>query len=96
LDFLGERKAHTDDIAFHEKAGLGQRFLYFVDKVFLRRVATVAILPSALSVSDVRSVQVGRSRFSRCCHLLVDLPFHRKRGKLGQAFDAVTGTRRCG
>src|SRR5512135_1003640 len=30
---------------------------------------TVATLPSALLVSDVRSVQVGCSRFSRCCHL---------------------------
>ena len=37
------------------------------------RAATVATLPSALSVSDLRSVQVGRSRFSRCCHLLSDL-----------------------
>jgi hypothetical protein len=29
------------------------------------------------SLSDfVRSVQVGCSRFSRCCHLIVDLCFH--------------------
>jgi hypothetical protein len=27
-------------------------------------------------VSDFRSVQVGRSRFSRCCHLIFDLWFH--------------------
>ena len=40
------------------------------------RVATVAILPSALSMSAlVRSVQVGCSRFSRCCHLIIDLWF---------------------
>jgi hypothetical protein len=30
----------------------------------------VATLPSALLLSDMRSVQVGCSRFSRCCHLL--------------------------
>src|SRR5438128_12688876 len=40
-----------------------------------------------------RSVQVGCSRFSRCCHLIVDLPSH-PRWKLGQAINAVTGTRR--
>jgi hypothetical protein len=34
---------------------------------------TVATLPSALWLSDVGSVQVGCSRFSRCCHLLGDL-----------------------
>jgi hypothetical protein len=44
---------------------------------FPSRVATVATLPSALLVSDfVRSVPVGCSRFSRCCHLIVDLDFH--------------------
>jgi hypothetical protein len=37
---------------------------------------TVATLPSALSMSVYRSVQVGCSRFSRCCHLIIDLPFH--------------------
>src|SRR5207302_4459401 len=42
-----------------------------------------------------RSVQVGCSRFSRCCHLIVDLPSH-PRWKLGQAINAVTGTRRLG
>ena len=43
---------------------------------FLRAQANpVATLPSALSMSDFwfRSVQVGCSRFSRCCHLFVDL-----------------------
>ena len=61
---------------------------------FSRRVATVAILPSALSSERfVRSVQVGRSRFSRCCHLFIDLSFHLSRWKLGQAINAVTGTR---
>ena len=83
--------------AFHEKAGRSQvgSFAFSLDMFFLCRVATVAILPSALLVSDLfRSVQVGRSRYSRCCHLFVDLCFHSQEWKLGQAFDAVTGTRR--
>jgi len=65
------------EIAFHEKAGRSQvgSFVFSLDKVFSPcRVATVATLPSALSMSDlVRWVQVGCSRFSRCCHLIVDL-----------------------
>jgi hypothetical protein len=69
-------------MAFHEKAGGSQveSFFFSLNKVFVsRRVATVAILPSALFMSDfVRSVQVGRSRFSRCCHLISDLHFHGK------------------
>ncbi len=32
-----------------------------------------------------RSVQVGRSRCSRCCHLFSDLPFHRKDGSWARA-----------
>ena len=47
-------------IAFHEKAGRSQvdSLLFFMDKGFFsRRVATVAMLPSALSRSD---------RFARC------------------------------
>src|SRR6266487_2628977 len=64
-------------IAFHEKAGRSQvgSFVFLLDKLFSpSRAAAVATLPSALLVSDfVRSVQVGCSRFSRCCHLLVDL-----------------------
>jgi hypothetical protein len=53
---------------------------------------TVATLPSALFGKPYfRSVQVGCSRFSRCCHLIVDLCFH-LRWKLGQAINAVTGT----
>jgi len=62
-------------MAFHEKAGRSQvgSLPISLEKVFLRRVATVAILPSALLVSDCRSVQVGCSRFSRCCHLFGDL-----------------------
>jgi hypothetical protein len=64
--------------AFHEKAGRSQvgSVVFSFGQGFYRRVAAVATLPSALLVSDFRSVQVGRSRFSRCCHLIVDLPFH--------------------
>src|ERR1700758_4241591 len=44
------------------------------------------------SVSDFRSVQVRCSRFSRCCHLIVDLSSVSKM-EVGQAIDAVTETR---
>src|SRR5437899_6366196 len=67
------------EMAFHEKAGRSQvdSSLAWLNKVcFSRRVATVAMLPSALSRSDLfRSVHVGRSRFSRCCHLFGALWF---------------------
>ena len=66
-------------MAFHEKAGRSQvdSCLASLNKGFLsRRVATVAMLPSALSRSDsFRSVHVGRSRFSRCCYLFGALWF---------------------
>ena len=42
-----------------------------------------------------RSVRVGCSRFSRCYHLFVDLCFHLAM-ELGQAINAVNGTRRWG
>jgi hypothetical protein len=61
--------------AFHEKAGRSQvgSIVFSLVKVFSCRVATVATLPSALFVSALRPVQVGCSRFSRCCHLFGDL-----------------------
>ena len=62
--------------AFHEKAGRSQviSFVFCWTRFFSCRVATVATLPSALFVERfVRSVPVGCSRFSRCCHLIVDL-----------------------
>src|SRR5271169_4757888 len=66
-------------MAFHEKAGRSQvdSSLTWLNKVcFSRRVATVAMLPSALSRSDsFRSVHIGRSRYSRCCHLFGALWF---------------------
>jgi hypothetical protein len=64
-------------IAFYEKAGRSQvgSFWYLLVTLFvLRRVATVATLPSALF--DERFGALGASwcsRFSRCCHLFVDL-----------------------
>ena len=71
-------------IAFHEKAGRSQvdSFWFLLVMLFLSsRGATVATLPSALlDERFVRSVQVGCSRFSRCCHLLVDLSFHLEDG----------------
>ncbi len=83
--------------AFHEKAGRSQvgSFVFSWDKVlFSRRVATVAMLPSALSRSDsFRSVHIGRSRFSRCCDLIIALGSALGESNLGQAFNAVTGTR---
>ena len=57
--------------------GVKSILLAWLNKIcFSRRVTTVAVLPSALSRSDsFRSVHVGRSRFSRCCHLFVALWF---------------------
>jgi hypothetical protein len=46
----------------------------------LSQAASVAILPSALFVSDDRSVQVGCTRFSRCCYLIIDLGSPLSRG----------------
>jgi len=84
-------------MAFHEKAGRSQVdscWASWNNDLFSRRVATVAMLPSALSRSDsFRSVHVGRSRFSRCCHLIGALWFYSLEWNLGQAIDAVTGTR---
>ena len=66
----------------------------FADKAFPHRVATVAMLPSALSRSDsFRSVHVGRSRYSRRCHLIGALWFYFLKWNPGQAINAVTGTR---
>jgi hypothetical protein len=71
-------------MAFHEKAGRSQgnsgfivsSWFFWLTKLFSHRVATDAMLPSALSRSEsFRSVHVGRSQFSRCCHLFGDLSF---------------------
>jgi hypothetical protein len=84
--------------AFHEKAGqcqVGSFWLWFASYYSqpLRRCRHPSI--RTLGERWNRSVQVGCSRFSRCCHLIIDLP-PIARWKLGQAFVAVTGTRRWG
>src|SRR5258707_9810891 len=43
-----------------------------------------------LLLSDYRSVQVGRSRFSRCCYLIIDLGSRLFARELGQELVAVT------
>jgi hypothetical protein len=68
--------------SLHEKAGLSQVGFVFV---FACRVvllgtgnspASAAILPSALFEERwFARVPVGRSRFSRCCYLRIDLAF---------------------
>jgi hypothetical protein len=72
-------------MAFHEKAGRSQgnsgfmvSFWFFsLTKFSPAELATVAMLPSALSRSEsFRSVHVGRSQFSRRCYLFGDLSFH--------------------
>src|SRR5690242_6369192 len=85
------------EIAFHEKAGRSQvgSFLVLLDKVFFScRVATVAMLPSALCVSDhslgacwAFSVQPVLPSVWRPVILLS------RESNLGQAINAVTGTR---
>jgi hypothetical protein len=83
-------------IAFHEKTSRSQvvSFVFSLDMIFSPPSRCPPLHPH--SDERFRSVQVGRSRFSRCCHLIVDLPFHLLDWKLGQAINAVTGTRRLG
>jgi hypothetical protein len=68
------------EIAFHEKAGRSQVILDRLGGSLgfpFAEVATVAMLPSALSRSEsLRSVHVGRSWYSRRCHLFGALSFH--------------------
>jgi hypothetical protein len=45
-------------------------------------------------LSDSRSLQGGRSQFSRCCYLIIDLGSCLLDGSWGQEFGAVTGSRR--
>ena len=72
-------------MAFHEKAGRSQvdSSCFLLVTLFFpsHSRATVATLPSALFDERFlfRSVQVGCSRYSRCCHLIVDLSFHLRR-----------------
>jgi hypothetical protein len=64
-------------MAFHEKAGRSQvgSFVFSLDKLFSPAESPLSppFHPHS-SLSDfARSVQVGCSRFRRCCHLIVDL-----------------------
>ena len=69
-------------------------FGFVKQSLFFRRVATDAMLPFALSEDDsfARCI-LGRSRFSRCCYLIGALWFCSSESNLGQAINAVTGTR---
>src|ERR1700722_18865397 len=51
-------------------------FLLPSNQFLLSQAAPVAILPFALFVSDIRSVQGGCSRFRRCCYLICVLSSH--------------------
>jgi hypothetical protein len=68
--------------AFHEKAGRSQVscFVFFVEHGFFSPPSRHCRHPSIRTLNErfFRSVQVGRSRFSRCCHLIGDLRFHPK------------------
>ncbi len=85
-------------MAFHEKAGRSQvgSFVFSLDKVFSCPIATVATLPSAL-FSERSSLGASwvfsfQPVLPPDCRPLV--PFLRM--EVGQAIDAVTGTRRLG
>jgi hypothetical protein len=74
----GEEKAQSCAIAFHEKAGRSQvdSFWCCIAQGFSAE-SFACRHPSIRTLSErfVRSVPVGRSRFSRCCHLIIDLRF---------------------
>ncbi|SRR6266700_2883117 len=72
--------------SFHEKAGVSQvcfssSSLWFLafEPSRLRRHPSIR----TLLLSDFRSVQVGRSRFSRCCYLILDVGSHLLARKFG-------------
>ncbi len=67
-------------------------FFPWVCSIQLSRL--VAILPSALFVSDIRPVLGGCSRFSRCCYLTIVVSSRRFWGNWAQDLVAVTWTRR--
>jgi hypothetical protein len=71
--FLRE-KSHQDRLATTIASALDPQHPFCLPALFpVRQAAPVAILPSALFVSDIRSVPGGCSRFSRCCYLIIDL-----------------------
>jgi hypothetical protein len=82
--------------SFHEKGGRSQESFVFtsVDS-FLRAEPPLSPFFHPQSVmSDSRSLQGGRTQCSRCCYLIIDLAPIFWRGGGGQAFVAVTYSRR--
>src|SRR5579864_6457132 len=83
-------------MAFHEKAGRSQvdSSLAWLNKVFVsRRAAAVAMLPSALSRSDlVARCMLGVLGTAGAAICLATSRFTQE-WNLGQAINAVTGTR---
>jgi hypothetical protein len=80
--------------SFHEKAGVSQVCFFLLSPSYfvLLEPSRLCRHPSirTLLLSDCRSVQVGRSRFSRCCYLIIDLGSRPSGRKLGQELVAVT------
>jgi hypothetical protein len=67
--------AVTAEYAFHEKAGQSQdSFVFTYLDSFLRAEPPLSPSFHPQSVlSDSRSLQGGRTQFSRCCYLIIDL-----------------------
>ena len=81
LRFIDSKQVTRDfrgsAIAFHEEPGPSQVGSFRWTRFFLPPSCHCRH-PSIRSLSErfcFRSVQVGCSRFSRCCHLIIDLGF---------------------
>jgi hypothetical protein len=64
--------------AFHEKAGRSQVDSWFFMNMFFLPPSSHGRHASIRTLEERshRSVHVGRSQFSRCCHLIGDLSLH--------------------
>src|SRR4029077_1380888 len=80
-----ESSRNLSEMAFHEKAGRSQGNSGFIVSFFSFSQRKVFLPPSShcrhasirtLEERSRRSVHVGRSQFSRCCHLFGDLSLH--------------------
>src|SRR6266436_2177069 len=83
LSHLGCNRGNNSHDAFHEKADPCQEFFSFRNFFLFPRSAKPPLSPPFHPhslLSDCRSVQVGCTRFSRCCYLIIDLgsPFRRE------------------
>jgi hypothetical protein len=67
-------------------------FCFLLTRVFAFEPSRLCRHPSIRTrlLSDCRSVPVGRTRFSRCCYLIIDLGSHLFDEELGQDLVAVT------